>query len=96
MKTDTSIIRKNDWAARLMEPAASPVLSPYQSLRATLAAHADIGCFAIWDHVQEMRSERATYTNEEASTQEILDAIADLKVRQADALIRRLQAPPPD
>lgn len=63
---------------------------PGMTLRAYLAAHADVSEFDLATHVFEMRSDRATYTDEPATTAELADAIADLKVLQADALIRRL------
>jgi hypothetical protein len=63
---------------------------PGMTLRAYLAAHADVSEFDLPTHVFEMRSDRATYTSEPASPAEIADAIADLKVMQADALLRRL------
>ncbi|NPT59708.1 hypothetical protein [Paraburkholderia elongata] len=60
------------------------------TLRAYFAAHADISEFDIDEHVFEVRSARATYTSEPASPMEIAEAVADLKVMLADALIRRL------
>jgi hypothetical protein len=61
-------------------------------LRDYLAAHASIDNFDIWTHVQEMRAERATYTDQEASVGEIADAIADLKYEIADAMLKRRQS----
>ncbi|CAE6899834.1 hypothetical protein [Paraburkholderia domus] len=60
------------------------------TLRAYLAAHADVSEFDIDEVIFEMRSARATYTPEPASLVELADAIADLKVTLADAIIRRL------
>lgn len=59
-------------------------------LRAYLAAHADVSEFDLGEHVLEMRAARATYSSEPMSAAETAEAIADLKVMQADALIRRL------
>lgn len=63
---------------------------PGMSLRAYLAAHADVSEFDLEECVFEMRAARATYTNEPGSIVELADAIADLKVMVADAIIRRL------
>ncbi|MFM0432317.1 hypothetical protein PQQ75_25125 [Paraburkholderia aspalathi] len=63
---------------------------PGMTLRAYLAAHADVSEFDLEECIFEMRAGRATYTNEPASIVEVADAIADLKVMLADAIIRRL------
>ena len=60
------------------------------SLRAYIAAHADVSCFDIHEHVLDMRADRATYIADATTTEEAVDAIADLKVRIADAVLRRL------
>lgn len=53
------------------------------------AAHANTDDFSVRDHVQEMRAEHATYTSQEASAEEIAAAIADLKYKVAEAMIKR-------
>lgn len=58
------------------------------TLRDYFAAHVNISDFSVLDHVLDMRAARATYISDDPSTDEIADAIADLKFKVADAMLR--------
>jgi hypothetical protein len=62
------------------------------SLRDYFAENADLSQFNPLAHALDMRSAQTTYTTDEPSLDEVIAAIADLKFKIADAMLRTREA----